>query len=42
MNNRWINLETINPEGKINLICFPYSGTGASFYASWGKKHQRN
>ena len=38
MNNRWINLETINPEGKINLICFPYSGTGASFYASWGKK----
>lgn len=35
---KWIFMETIRPEAKANLVCFPYSGTGASFYAPWGRQ----
>lgn len=38
MSGKWFFMETIRPDAKTNLICFPYSGTGASFYASWGMR----
>lgn len=33
--NKWFNYESISDKGKINLICFPYSGGSASYYAPW-------
>lgn len=34
-NNKWFNYESISGKGRINLICFPYSGGSASYYAPW-------
>lgn len=33
--NRWILKETRNPEAKLRLFCFPYSGAGASVWRQW-------
>lgn len=33
--NKWFNYESVGSNGRINLICFPYSGGSASYYAPW-------
>lgn len=33
--NKWFNYESISDNGMVNLICFPYSGGSASYYAPW-------
>lgn len=36
--SKWIAHERINPENKINLLCFTYPGGSASNFATWKRK----
>ena len=35
MKNLWISSPRPNPQAKLRLFCFPYSGANASIYYSW-------
>jgi surfactin synthase thioesterase subunit len=33
--NPWVLMRTVNPDARLNLICFPYAGGGAQLFNSW-------
>lgn len=33
--NPWVLTRTVNPQARLNLICFPYAGGGAQLFNSW-------
>ena len=33
--NPWVLMRTVNPQARLNLICFPYAGGGAQLFNSW-------
>lgn len=33
--NPWLLTRTINPQARLNLICFPYAGGGAQLFNNW-------
>lgn len=35
--SRWLACETVRPEARTRLVCFPHAGGSASFYRSWGE-----
>ena len=35
--NKWVSHYTDNPEGKINLYCFPHAGASSAFFAKWAR-----
>jgi len=34
----WIAHRTVKPRARIRLLCFPYAGSGASIYRTWGEE----
>lgn len=38
MNSKWLRCVYQKQNAKLRLICFPWAGGGAAFYANWGKK----
>ncbi len=37
LTDQWLIRQTINPNAKIRLFCFPNSGTGASLFSGWSE-----
>lgn len=35
--NQWVSFPHPNPDSRVRLFCFPYSGAGASIFFSWPK-----
>ena len=40
MNNKWILKHHIPENPKIRLFCFPFGGSGSSYYMSWSKQFE--
>ncbi len=40
MNSKWIVKHRALPKAKIRLLCFPFAGSGSSFYLSWAKNFE--
>ena len=38
MSSKWLRCVCKKNRAKLRLICFPWAGGGAAFYANWGKK----
>lgn len=38
MSSKWLRCVYQKSSAEIRLICFPWAGGGAAFYANWGKK----
>lgn len=38
MSSKWLRCVYQRRSAELRLICFPWAGGGAAFYANWGKK----
>lgn len=38
MSSKWLRCVYQRHSAELRLICFPWAGGGAAFYANWGKK----
>lgn len=38
MTSKWLRCVYEKHGAKLRLICFPWAGGGAAFYANWGEK----
>ena len=38
MSSIWLRCVYKKNSAELKLICFPWAGGGAAFYANWGKK----
>lgn len=38
MSSKWLRCVYEKHSAELRLICFPWAGGGAAFYAKWGKK----
>ena len=38
MSSKWLRCVYKKNRAELRLICFPWAGGGAAFFANWGKK----